>query len=202
MNNDPKKDIILNSGVDIIKQLGPRFFTVEYLAQKLRMSKKTIYKYFPNKDKIIFAIFDHVMSHIEGKFRTVVESKDNGLIKMMHIQKVLKTLDGQISIEKIAEVKERYPDLWNKIEQFRLDRKSDFQVIIQEGQDQGYFLKEKNADELSTMIVVFMNQTFQPDVIMKYNLAFYELFQLFFRLIIKGLVTEKGRLELERTGFE
>ncbi len=51
MTNKNIKNIILESGMDIINQVGPRFFTVEYLVQKLQISKKTIYKYFPSKDK-------------------------------------------------------------------------------------------------------------------------------------------------------
>ncbi|NQV37060.1 MAG: TetR/AcrR family transcriptional regulator [Candidatus Marinimicrobia bacterium] len=198
MNEHSKKDTILESGIDIVNQLGPRFFTVEYLAQKLGMSKKTIYKFFPTKDNIIHSIFDYMMKTVGKKFSNVVNSTDNALVKFYKIKKELQSIDSRLSIEKIAEVKDRYPDLWKKLEQFRLERKNDFHKIIQEGQDQGLFSKDRDAEKLSGIIILFINQTLQPEILMKYNLTFYDMFDVFFDLTIKGLLSTKGRQELEK----
>ena len=197
MNDISKKDAILESGIDIVNQLGPRFFTVEYLAQKLGMSKKTIYKFFPTKENIIRSIFDYMMKTVDDKFSHVVNSQDNALIKLYKIKNDLRSLYQRMSIEKIAEVKDRYPDLWQRLEKFRLSRKSDFSCIIKQGQDEGLISKSRDADKLAGIIVLFINQTFQPDVLIKYNLTFYDMFDIFFDMVIKGLVTKKGFNELE-----
>ena len=44
------KDIILKEGFRSVVSNGIKSFTVENLASKLSMSKKTIYQYFPKKE--------------------------------------------------------------------------------------------------------------------------------------------------------
>ncbi len=48
-----QEEQILEQGFESIAQTGVRSFTVESLASRLGMSKKTIYKYFPTKEKLI-----------------------------------------------------------------------------------------------------------------------------------------------------
>ena len=50
---DNIKSMILKAGDGIILSDGVKSFTVEHLASKLSMSKKTIYQYFPSKGGVI-----------------------------------------------------------------------------------------------------------------------------------------------------
>ena len=52
------KDIILKEGFRSVEADGIKSFTVENLASKLAMSKKTIYQYFPKKEVLIKKIID------------------------------------------------------------------------------------------------------------------------------------------------
>ena len=55
------KDIILKEGFRSVLSNGIKSFTVENLASKLSMSKKTIYQYFPKKELLIKKIIDYRM---------------------------------------------------------------------------------------------------------------------------------------------
>ena len=51
------KDIIIKASIESIKKEGLRF-SVDLLANRLKISKKTIYKYFPDKENLAIAMYE------------------------------------------------------------------------------------------------------------------------------------------------
>ena len=75
------KNIILEQGFETLSKDGVKFFTVETLAADLRMSKKTIYKYFPTKEKLLEKIVGFFTGSVKRKFQSIVESDENPITK-------------------------------------------------------------------------------------------------------------------------
>lgn len=57
------KDRIICESIKSLRQEGLRF-SVDTLAERLNISKKTIYKYFPNKEALAFALYQRYYSDI------------------------------------------------------------------------------------------------------------------------------------------
>ncbi|MGM9671178.1 MAG: TetR/AcrR family transcriptional regulator [Oscillospiraceae bacterium] len=51
------KDEIVDASIQSLRREGLRF-SVDLLAERLKISKKTIYKYFPNKEALAYAIYE------------------------------------------------------------------------------------------------------------------------------------------------
>lgn len=60
-----KERIILES-IESLRQEGLRF-SVDTLAERLNISKKTIYKYFPNKEALAFALYQRYYADIKAQ---------------------------------------------------------------------------------------------------------------------------------------
>ncbi|MFQ6604007.1 MAG: TetR/AcrR family transcriptional regulator [Fidelibacterota bacterium] len=191
MQNPPNR--ILNSGLDLLRKVGLRFFTVDYLAETIGMSKKTIYKYFPTKADLINNMFDYFMEYVRKRFRDIINSDKNAIAKLVEIRDILAQINHRISIVKMVEVKARYPEIWHRIETFRQERRNDFAIILQQGQEEGYVSREKDANKLAGVMMIIINEIFQPETLVKYNLSFIELFDLFFDLIMEGFLTAQGK---------
>ncbi len=184
---------ILNSGLDLLRKVGLRFFTVDYLAETIGMSKKTIYKYFPTKADLINNMFDYFMAYVRKRFQTIVNSDADAVAKLVGIRDILVQINHRISIVKMVEIKARYPDIWHRIEAFRQERRNDFAIILQQGQAEGYVSREKDAEKLAGVMMIIINEIFQPETLVKYNLSFIELFDIFFDMITEGFLTEQGK---------
>ena len=74
---DKIKNIILKEGFRSVSINGIKSFTVENLASKLSMSKKTIYQYFPKKEVLIKKIIDYRMKSLTNEFNKINEEESD-----------------------------------------------------------------------------------------------------------------------------
>lgn len=58
------KDRIIYESIESLRQEGLRF-SVDTLAERLNISKKTVYKYFPNKEALAFALYQRYYDDIK-----------------------------------------------------------------------------------------------------------------------------------------
>ena len=194
--NSPENPI-LEHGLDLIFRDGVRGFTVETLAKDLAMSKKTIYKFFPTKEILLQRIFKHITSIIERKFQAIHELDINPLDKFeTAIGEILKTIN-RVSINKIGELKVRYPAIWHEIEEFRLARRQDFLKIFKEAQDEGYLRKEIDVELTSIIFMQIVNEVFQPEFFMRHDISVKDTLLAYREIFLRGSVTEKGLKHIE-----
>lgn len=186
------KEQILEQGFETITQDGLRFFTVESLAARIGMSKKTIYKFFPTKEILIEKIFDFFTGMIKRKLKQIVNSDADPIEKYTKIMNFVMNKISQVSMDKVVEVKSRYPIVWKKIETFRQGLTQDFATIFIETQEKGFARKDIDMNIVATIYMNIVNSTFQPEFFLKNNLAPVDTINLFVNLITEGMFTKKG----------
>ena len=71
---DKVRNIILKEGDELILNEGVKSFTVENLASKLSMSKKTIYQYFPTKEVLLKKIITFKLKSMSKEFDNILIS--------------------------------------------------------------------------------------------------------------------------------
>ena len=186
------KEHILEQGFEALSRDGVRFFTVESLAGHLGMSKKTIYKFFPTKEILIEKIVAFFTGMVKRKFKSVVESDENPVVKFNQVMDFIMDKISRISMDKVVEVKNRYPKVWEKIEAFRISLTNDFAAIFIEAQEKGFARKDVDMKVVATIYTNIINSTFQPEFFLKNNLAPVDTINLFVNIITEGMFTEKG----------
>ncbi len=191
-NNNQSKEQILEQGFETITQNGLRFFTVESLAANLGMSKKTIYKFFPSKEILIEKIVDYFTGMIERKLKQIVESDMDPVEKYVKIMDFIMDKISRTSMDKVIELKNRYPIVWKKIETFRQGLTQGFATIFIEAQEKGFARKNIDMNIVATIYMDIVNSTFQPEFFLRNNLAPIDTINLFVNLITEGMFTEKG----------
>ncbi|MGN0478163.1 MAG: TetR/AcrR family transcriptional regulator [Hominenteromicrobium sp.] len=70
------KDRIIDASIQSLRQEGLRF-SVDVLAERLRISKKTIYKYFPTKEALAYAMYARYYEKLQERIRTLVQHGGN-----------------------------------------------------------------------------------------------------------------------------
>ena len=81
------KNIILREGFRSVSIDGIKSFTVENLASKLAMSKKTIYQYFPKKEVLIKKIIDFRMKKLTNEFNVIINQEDDAIVQFIKIRR-------------------------------------------------------------------------------------------------------------------
>jgi AcrR family transcriptional regulator len=172
---------------------GVRSFTVENLASCLCMSKKTIYKFFPTKETLIDKIVSFQLSQIEAKIKIVLDSDSNPIQQFLGVMNIFYNSTAKLKIEQIGELKNRYPKMWQRIENFRLNRREDFYSILKNAQDEGFVRKSLNIELISTMYTNIINSTFQPEFFIENSLMPKHVLHALVEMVSGGLLSEDGR---------
>ena len=192
MSPNQQLNQILEVGFDSVAETGVRAFTVESLAKRLAMSKKTIYKFFPTKEKLIRSIMQFVFTQINSTFKRVMADESNPAVQFIKIMETITKFAGKAPLNKIAELKSLYPDIWKEIESFRLSHQEDFYTILYNAQEQGLARDDINMRSASIIYINIINSTFQPEFFLKNDLAIGETIRGFVQVVARGIFTDKG----------
>ena len=191
-NIDIKEKQILEEGFESVSSGGLNSFTVEGLASKLFISKKTIYEYFPSKEKLLEKIVRYRIGVVKRHIKEIIEKNSNPVLQFVEMKRYIFKFTSRFDSNRMVEFKSKYPDIWEMIESMRLDNKHNFVKILSEGQEQGYVRKELDVNFVSTLYVSIINSTFQPEFFVKNNISYSDSLQVYTNIMSYGLFTSKG----------
>ena len=190
----------------IIEQTEDKFFrdgfyktTMDEVASELKMSKKTIYKFFPSKDDLIMAIAKHFMNRMKSKIVPALNSDKNAIEKLEELINILAKGSEKISTKRMEEIKRHYPGLWAEIDRFRTEMMfGNITKVIDQGKKEGLFI-DYPTNIVMNVLVASVRNIVNPDFILNNNVSISEAARYAFKIIIGGLVTEKGKKIFNQT---
>ena len=173
--------------------------TMDEVASELKMSKKTIYKYFPSKDELVMAIAKHFMEGMKSKIVPALSSDKNAIEKLAELNNILARTSEKISSKRMDEIRNHFPSLWNEIDNFRTKMMfGNITKVIDQGKAEGLFIDYPTAI-IMNMLVSSVRAIVTPEFILNNNFSIGEAALYAFKVIIGGIVTEKGRKIFNKT---
>ena len=125
------KETILNEAAVLIKQYGIRKFTVDEIAAALRISKKTIYRYFQSKDDIIRCYIQSSVSSDHESVTKIMKEKRDAPDKIKAVIHSVHTYP--LPVDLLNEVKQFYPEQWKQIEDMKQFKTDAIKKICKQG---------------------------------------------------------------------
>ena len=191
------KDIILKEGFRSVVTNGIKSFTVENLASKLSMSKKTIYQHFPKKELLIKRIVSYRMKRLSDEFDQILRNEKDSMIQFIKIREHNIRFAGKFNLKKLIYLKSRYPEIWDIIEEYRLERKNIYVDIFSLAKKQGYLRDSLSPEVCTSLYLNIFNSTFQPDFMLDNDLALDETINHIQIIISNGFFNDRGIKKIE-----
>lgn len=190
----------------IIQHTEDKFFrdgfyktTMDEIASEMRISKKTIYKYFPSKDDLVKAITRYFMNRMKNTILPALNSDKNAIEKLGDLIKILAKASEKISATRMEELKRHYPSIWNEIDRFRTEMMfGNITKVIEQGKKEGLFI-DLPTNIIMNVLVASVRAIVNPDFIMHNNYSIIEAARFAFRIIIGGILTDKGKKEFNKS---
>jgi AcrR family transcriptional regulator len=190
----------------IIEQTEEKFFrdgfyktTMDEIASELRISKKTIYKFFPSKDDLVKAIAKYFMNRLKSSILPALNSEKNAIEKLGDLINILAKVSEKISAARMEELKRHYPSLWNEIDSFRTEMMfGNITKVIEQGKKEGLFV-DYPTNIIMNVLVASVRTIVNPDFILNNNFSIIEAARFAFRIVIGGILTDKGKKEFNKS---
>jgi len=196
-SNTDTENTILSEGFEQVMRTGVRAFTVESLAGSLGMSKKTIYKFFPSKEKLLLRIMQFMTARVRRQFERIITEEDNAARQFIKVMNMIIGVLSQVSVERMQELKVRYPRIWLYVEEFRRERLENFKAILIRGQDQGLVRDDIDVHQIALLYIEIINRVFQPEFFVESGMSIKDTLHVFIKIFSRGIFTDEGLTIIE-----
>jgi len=190
------KEKIIKKATDMFLKLGFKSVTMDDIACEMCISKKTIYKYFSNKEKLIEEGTEVVHQKIHALMDDVVSKNYNAIEENFEMRKMFKEMFQSFDHSPAYQLKKHYPEIYEKmIENEIQDCHRIFSQNIIKGIEQGLYRPETDVEAATKFyytLIFSINENTQLEK---------DAFKLEGKALeyhTRAIATPKGILELEK----
>jgi AcrR family transcriptional regulator len=109
------KDKIISKAKEMFLKLGFKSITMDDIACEMCISKKTIYKYFANKDILIEESVLMVYEEVRETIDKIIEKNFNAIEENFEIRRMFKEMFKSAESSPIYQLKKHYPEIYDKV---------------------------------------------------------------------------------------
>jgi len=189
---DTRTRIMKEAGI-LFGQQGIRNVTMDYIAEHLGISKRTIYENFKDKtDLLRQSVYEASIVHREMSLKVFNEA-DNVIVGIYELAEFMRTTMKKINPAFFSDLKKLYPDIHQSFnERSDIRNYSLTYTMLKKGVNEGVFRKDFNIDLVNEawqqLISVISNKNFQD----KMEFSKQDVACSLFLPFLRGLCTEKG----------
>lgn len=141
------KDKIIKKATDMFLKLGFKSVTMDDIANEMCISKKTIYKYFINKEALIEEGTEVVHQKIHSLMDEVIAQNHNAIVENYKMREMFKQMFQSFDHSPAYQLKKHYPEIYNKMICNEVEDCSQmFRQNIEKGIAEGLYRKETDVE--------------------------------------------------------
>lgn len=183
------KERILSVATALFHKYGIKSVKMDDIANELKISKRTLYETYSNKEELLFEV---VRQHKKEERRKMEEIDRPGMNVINVVIEICKyRIEEFSSINPLFfEEIHKYPELLAYVRSLHKERESDALAFMQRGVDEGFFLSNVNYDIVRTLTIASQQSIMNQYLYKKYDVK--ELAHVAILFFIRGYCTEKG----------
>ncbi len=137
------REKIMSKASDLFMKLGFKSVTMDDIAGEMCISKKTIYKFFSNKEILIEEITGMIHSEIHEIVGQIVAQNYNAIEENYQIRKMFKEMFKSADTSPVYQLKKHYPSIFEKVMEKEINECNTLFINnIEKGIAQGLYRKE------------------------------------------------------------
>ena len=190
------KQKIIEESSELFMRYGIRSVSMNDVASKLGMSKKTIYQYFENKDDLVQHITVDFIQKDLAVFNEIRDKSSNSIEQLLQFAEYLMEMLRKVSPSLMYDLHKYHKDSWCQMEE--VHKQFIYTTIkenIERGQSQDIYRKEMDADIAARLYMATSYAVKEEDYFPMKDYKKDKVIQEFMHQFIHGWASDKG-LEL------
>ena len=183
------KEKILITAINLFHKHGIRSVKMDDIANELKISKRTLYEIYSNKEELLLEVVRHDKQREKRRMDEIGRTGSNVINIIIEICRFRLEEFSQINPLFFEEI-HKYPELLAYVRRLHDEREIDAHAFIQRGINEGLFLPNLNYDIVRTMTVALQNAIMNQYLYKKYDIK--ELAHVSILFFIRAYCTMKG----------
>lgn len=190
------REQIISTAADLFLNLGFKSITMDDIANKIGISKKTIYKFFSTKEVLIEEAVEKVQHDIDVIINDIFQKNYNAIEENFQIRRTFKELFKSYETSPVYQLKKHYPGIYDKMYKKQIEGcKIWFVKNIEKGMNEGLYrsgLDIENCARFYYFLIFQINEF----VVLESEVSVLELKALEYHT--RAIATSEGVKELEK----
>jgi len=178
---------IMSACRELSQARGFHSMSMDDLAARAGVSKRTVYRYFPGKEAVIEATMEGFMDEVAAEADRIVQVEKEPARILSSLLNYL-FMNGQFVINPYSfnDLRVYYPYLWQKIDRFRLER---IRFVLGFISNSGEIVLKSDVDPriVSAVILASIQAVLNPDFVLANNLTFEQTARQLSKLLVSAV---------------
>lgn len=189
------KERIMAKSEELFAQFGFNRVTMNEIAGALGMSKKTLYKYFNNKEDIVKEIFSKIKCDCIEFVDELYSNPDiDFLQKLKTLLNFLGIMTSRLKGPLVTELESAYPAIYKEMKEFQRQRALDkFSHLIHEGVKQGVFRDDIQTDIVVHIYLSAVRELIDPSFLSSSSVSAEQVYENITTILFEGIMNDSSK---------
>ena len=193
-----KKNIV-QGAQELFWTYGLRSVTMDDIASKLAMSKKTLYQYIQDKAELVYLCAEHQLQDEHCQMEEASKNAENAIDEVLRIMEYNRKFFLNFHPSLILDLQRSYPKAWKMFLRYKEEKIiKNIKINMQRGKEEGLYRNDIDSEVVARMRMAQVESIFNPQIFSPktYNIGDVQ-FQMF-KHFLYGLVSLKGHQMLTK----
>ena len=184
---------ILQAGREMLLDGRLRDLTTNAIAERARISKKTLYKAFQCKDELLAAIVLEFVEEILGRWDVILSREGRAIGRVFDLLGSLAETMPQIQNMVVSQLREVPPGIWERIDTARMKRVRGLVDLVAQAQKEGDVRRDVDPNVWALLLMKTVRHVLAPKTLYETGYTLPQLMDGVRLVYFEGLLTETGR---------
>lgn len=185
---------IIAAARDLFISRGFSKVTMDELAGKLGISKKTLYRHFAKKNDLVEATFEWQILHIRQNLTEIFSRPGDFLDRLYAFCAFISGTLSRINRVFVEDLRRFRPDLWKKIEEFRRARiEGEFAKVIADGRRIGVLRADVDVKLFIAIFLAAVQGVVNPDTLSRHTFTAEEAYRGVIVVVFEGILADSAK---------
>lgn len=200
-NETERKKTLLERILQLFFNEGLSSQTMEGVADKIGISKRTLYKYFPNKDQLIDSVILYRLESVESQMLELMNSGLPFTDRIVGFFGIIEAAIKPMANTLIKDVMTNAPWVWAKIDKFRHEHLLiHLKSLLEEGKEKGLLRNNLNLELVLPMYIAIVEQIGRPEFFLQHDVQPSMVIKTLISILLGGILSDEGRKEFSKSG--
>lgn len=196
---DPKKKDLLEQALRLFMRLGVKSMTMDDVATQLRISKKTLYEHFADKNDLVEQVVAVVCRHHRATIEAICQRGLNAIDENQEITRFIVAQIGGVHPSVQFDLQKYHPKAWSILDETeRTDIHRCVSGNLRKGVRDGLYREDLDIEVITLLYITRMDATWDGHVFPPERFSIPDVLWKHFEYHIRGIASRKGIEYLEK----
>lgn len=177
---------IINTAIDTFAENGLKF-TMDDIAKRMHISKKTIYAVYKTKEEMLLSVVDYCFADIKANEQRLAADDSLDIVeKIKQVMIVIPDRYKGIGLSNLFGLKDKFPNVYKKVEHYLATDWDGTIALLEQGMKEGK-IKTVSIPILKTAFESTIESFMTGDVLVTNNISYEDAMQELINMLIDGI---------------